>query len=235
MFTNNVSTHTTKTSDNLLVAVYGWMATALMLSAISAYATLASYSFFLFVHQNPLVFFGLLLLQIGLVVSLSAMLPRLSFATALGIFLTYAITIGISLSSIFMLYTTASIGTTFFTTATMFGFMAAYGHYTKSDLSEMGNILLMLLFGLIISTLFNIFLQNEIFDLVLSAVGVVIFSLLTAYDAQRIKLFMQQQGGNNPDQALTNKVTILAALMLYLDFLNLFIYLLRFMGKQRKN
>jgi uncharacterized protein len=235
MFTNDISTHATKTSGNLLAAVYGWMATALTLSAISAYATLSSYSFFVFVHQNPLVFFGLLLLQVGLVVSLSAMLPRLSFPAALGIFLTYAVTIGITMSSIFMLYTTASIATTFLTTAAMFGFMAAYGQYTKSDLSGMGNMLLMLLFGLVISMVLNMFFQNEIFDLALSAVGVVIFTLLTAYDVQRIKLFMQQQGGSNPDQASIHKITILAALTLYLDFLNLFIFLLRFMGKQRKN
>jgi FtsH-binding integral membrane protein len=236
MFSNNVSTHATKTGGNLLAAVYGWMATALMLSAISAYVTLSSYSFFVFVHQNPLLFFGLLLLQVGLVISLSAMLPKLSFPAALGIFLIYAITMGITLSSIFILYTAASIGTTFLTASAMFGFMAAYGQYTKSDLSNMGNILLMLLFGLIISTIVNIFFQNEVFDLALSAIGIVIFTLLTAYDAQRIKLFMQQQGADtDADQALINKTTILAALMLYLDFINLFMYLLRFMGKQRKD
>ncbi|HTM06678.1 MAG TPA: Bax inhibitor-1 family protein, partial [Patescibacteria group bacterium] len=93
-----------------------------------------------------------------------------------------------------------------------------------------------LLFGLIISTIVNIFFQNEVFDLALSAIGIVIFTLLTAYDAQRIKLFMQQQGADtDADQALINKTTILAALMLYLDFINLFMYLLRFMGKQRKD
>lgn len=232
MFNNNISAQSAKTTGNLLAAVYGWMATALTLSALSAYATLSSYSFFVFVHQNPLVFFGLFLLQIGLVVSLSAMLPKLSFPVALGIFLTYAVTIGITLSSIFLLYTATSIATTFLTTAGMFGFMAAYGHYTKSDLSSMGNILLMLLFGLIISMFLNMFLQNQVFDLIMSAVGVVIFTLLTAYDAQRIKVFMQQQS-NSLDQDMVHKTTILAALMLYLDFINLFVYLLRFMGKRK--
>lgn len=233
MFNNNVSLHSAKTSGNLLEAVYGWMAAALAISAISSYITLSSYSFFVFVHQNPMVLFAIFLLQIGLVVSLSSMLPRLSFVAALGIFFTYAASIGITLSSIFLLYTAGSIATTFLTTACMFGFMAAYGHYTKSDLSSMGNILLMLLFGLLISIVFNIFLQNEVLDLVMSAFGVVIFTLLTAYDAQRIKYFMQQQSRSN-DQEMAYKTTVVGALMLYLNFINLFIYLLRFMGKRKE-
>lgn len=233
MFNKNISTHPAKTSAHLLEAVYGWMAAGLTLSAISSYITLASPTFFIFIHQNPIVFFGLFFLQIGLVVSLSSMLHKLSFGAAISIFFAYAVSVGITLSSIFLLYTASSIATTFLTTAGMFGFMALYGHYTKSDLSSMGNTLLMLVFGMCISMLLNMFIQNQVFDLVISAVGVVVFTLLTAYDTQRIKLFMEQQSRNDTDD-MAYKTTILGALVLYLDFINLFIYLLRFMGKRKE-
>jgi uncharacterized protein len=216
--------------NSLLGMVYGWMSAALILTAITAYTVSHTPSIFVLFYKNPLLLFALFFVQIGLVVFLGSSISKLSFPAAISIFFIYASTVGISLSSLFLLYTGASIVSTFLTTAGMFGGMALYGIYTKADLSGMGSILFMMLFGMIIALFINMFIGNQVVDLFISAIGVVVFTLLTAYDSQKIKYLMQQ---NTSDASVAYKVTIIGALMLYLDFINLFLYILRFFGKRR--
>lgn len=134
------------------------------------------------------------------------------------------------LSVIFVAYTTSSIATTFFVTAGTFAAMAVIGTVTKTDLTKMGSILLMALIGIIIATVVNLFLHNETMDIVISGIGVLVFTGLTAYDAQKIKLMAEQAEEVNDS---TQKIAVLGALSLYLDFINLFLYLLRFMGNRK--
>ena len=149
---------------------------------------------------------------------------------AAALFILYAATLGVTLSSIFLVYTYTSIFATFLVTSVMFGAMAIYGYFTKADLSSMGSYLLMALVGLIIGGLVNMFLKNQTFQYMISAVGVLIFTLLTAYDVEKIKRMSQEMLGDRETMA---KISILGALMLYLDFVNLFLYLLQFMGRRR--
>jgi FtsH-binding integral membrane protein len=146
-------------------------------------------------------------------------------------FLLFSILNGVTLSAIFVVYTMSSIATTFFVTAGTFAAMAFIGYTTKKDLTKIGGILLMALIGLIIASVVNIFLKNSMMDIVISAIGVLIFVGLTAYDAQKIKEMMLDCGTEVND--FTQKLAVFGALSLYLDFINLFLYLLRFLGKQR--
>jgi len=215
---------------NLMYGVYGWMSCALTITAGIAYYVAATPKIFMFIHQNPGVLIMLFLAQLGLVIGLSAFLTRMTFTTALIMFLLYAASLGLTLSSIFYIYTEASIVSTFVTSAGMFGVMSVYGYITRSDLTSIGNMSVMILFGLIIGMVVNMFLRNPMVDLVLSGVGVVVFVLLTAYDTQKIKRLGQQMVASKETMA---KIAILGALTLYLDFINLFLFLLRFMGKRR--
>ncbi|QQR53845.1 Bax inhibitor-1/YccA family protein [bacterium] len=220
------------TPQQLLAAVYGWMSGGLLLSTIVAFLTASSPAVFLFLHKNPLVIFGLFFIQLGIGATLTTALPRLSFATTLGLFFLYAGSMGLTLSSLLIIYTAASLVSTFLTCAGMFGAMALYGHFTRADLSGIGSICIMFLWGLCLAMIVNLFLGNAIFELLISAVAVAIFTLFIAYDAQRIKYVMAQQMGF--DEQMAYKVTVLGAFCLYLDFINLFIHLLQFMGRRRE-
>ena len=215
---------------NLMYGVYGWMSCALTITAGIAYYVAATPKIFMFIHQNPGVLIMLFLAQIGLVIGLSIFLTRMAFVTALAMFLLYAASLGLTLSSIFYIYTESSIVSTFVTSAGMFGVMSLYGYLTRSDLTSIGNMSVMMLFGLIIGLVVNMFLRNPMVDLVLSGIGVIVFVLLTAYDTQKIKRLGQQMVASKETMA---KIAILGALTLYLDFINLFLFLLRFMGKRR--
>ena len=215
---------------NLMYGVYGWMSCALTITAGIAYYVAATPKIFMFIHQNPGVLIMLFLAQIGLVIGLSIFLARMTFTTALAMFLLYAASLGLTLSSIFYIYTESSIVSTFVTTAGMFGVMSIYGYLTRSDLTSIGNMSVMMLFGLIIGLVVNMFLRNPMVDLVLSGIGVVVFVLLTAYDTQKIKRLGQQMVAGKEAMA---KISILGALTLYLDFINIFLFLLRFMGRRR--
>lgn len=214
---------------NFMARVYGWMAGALAVTAVSAYWVAHTPQAITFVAQHLML---LLLVQVGIVIALSALLPRLSFIAAFALFTLYSLSMGVTLSTLFLVYTASSLGFTFIVTAGTFGAMAIYGYVTKSDLTSLGNILLMGLIGLILSSLVNMFWQNQKFDIVLSGIGVLIFTLFVAYDAQRIKHLGQEMLS---DRQAINKVALLGALVLYLDFVNLFLYLLRFLGKSRNN
>lgn len=215
---------------NLLYRVYAWMCLALGITAVTAYYVASSPSFINAIFGNPVITVVLLVAQLGLVLLLSLLINRISFATAVGLFLLYAISLGLTLSAIFLVYTYSSIFSTFLVASGMFGAMAIYGYFTKSDLSSMGSFLFMALIGLILGGIVNMFFKSEAFNYVLSAIGVIVFTLLTAYDMQKIK---QMASGLYEDSASMAKASIMGALMLYLDFVNLFLFLLQIMGRRR--
>lgn len=216
--------------SSFMAGVYGWMSCALALTAGAAYYIASSPAIFTYIYTHSAILIGLLIFQLGLVIAIGALINRISFIAALVMFLLYAITLGVTLSSVFYVYTEASILSTFLTTMLMFASMSLYGYLTKADLTSMGSMSMMALIGLIIGMVVNMFLQSEKFDYILSGIGVVVFVLLTAYDTQKIKQIARPM---LVDQQLIEKVTLLCALTLYLDFVNLFLYLLRFMGKRR--
>lgn len=214
----------------LMRKVYLWMTLALMLTGVSAYYVATSPSLLLAIFSSKLVFFGLMGAELGLVFWISSRIQSLSLATASILFCIYAILNGVTMSAIFLVYTAASIATTFFITAGTFAVMALIGTITKTDLSKMGNILLMALIGIIIASVVNIFLGNPMLHIIISALGVLIFTGLTAYDAQKIRGMLINCNEVNDS---TQKLAVIGALNLYLDFINLFIYLLRFFGDRK--
>lgn len=216
---------------SIFYAVYAWMAVALAITASIAYYVGTTPTVYAYLMENNWVVFGLIIAQFALVIGLVAFLNRMNTVTAMIMFIAYAILMGITLSSIFLVYTTASIATTFFVTAGMFGGMALYGYFTKTDLSSIGSIAIMMLFGLILGGLVNLFLRSPMMQMILSGVGVIVFSLLIAFDTQKIK---QLSKSLLADQETTTKIAIVCALTLYLDFVNLFLYLLTFFGKKKE-
>ncbi len=225
---HDTSVHFART--NLLPRVYGLMCGALLLSAVTAFAVATSPSIMTYLVSHTWVFYVLLFAQLGLVIGLSAMVNRMRASTALAMFIMYSLLTGITFSSLFVVFQLGSLALTFAITAGMFGTMALYGYFTKSDLSGMGNLLLMALVGLIIAGIVNIFLRNPMFNLVMSGIGVVIFCLLTAYDVQKIKALSYAI----VDEETSKKIAVIGALTLYLDFINLFLYLLSFTGQRRQ-
>lgn len=218
-----------RVAKNLLYKVYGLMAIALTITAAVAYYVAHQPVLLQKLLSNSWIVFGLFLLQLVLVIILSAAILRLSFSTAVFLLILYSFLMGITFSTIFIMYTMQSIYTAFFVTAGMFGCMALYGYFTKSDLTNMGKYSIMALFGLIIGFLVNMFLKNGTVDYILTLAGVVIFTLLTAYDVQKIKkmgMYLMGQG------EMENKIAVLGALTLYLDFINLFLMLLNLFGRR---
>jgi FtsH-binding integral membrane protein len=234
MFIQN-STYT-NTVGQFMHKVYALMCIGLLTTACTAYFLFAQEQLLIGLLEAPFLMYGLFFAQIGLVIFLASAINRISYVTAAVTFFAYSVLVGITLTPIFLIYTMSSIGVTFGITAGMFGSMALYGYYTNTDLSKLGSILLMGLYGLIIAMLVNLYFQSSQMEYIISFVGVVVFTLLTAYDVQKIKLIASQME-YDPSVDMgerTNKVAILGALTLYLDFLNLFLYLLRFMGKKRR-
>lgn len=214
----------------LMRKVYVWMTLALVLTGITAFGVASSPSLMMTIFQTPAIMWGLIIAELAIVIAISAAINRLSLMTATLLFVLYSVLNGATFSLIFAVYTMSSIANVFFITAGTFGVMAAYGYFTKRDLSSWGRLLLMALIGLIIATLVNVFLvKSSGFDLILSYAGVLIFVGLTAYDTQKIKqmLAMQTDMGEG-----AQKVALLGALSLYLDFINLFLYLLRIFGRR---
>ncbi|HLJ31279.1 MAG TPA: Bax inhibitor-1/YccA family protein [Candidatus Babeliales bacterium] len=216
--------------SSFMAGVYGWMSCALALTAGAAYYVASTPSIFMYLYTHSALIVGLFIFQIGLVIALSGFINRMSFVTALVLFLLYAASLGVTLSSIFFVYTQSSILSTFLTTALTFGAMSLYGYFTKADLTSIGTMSLMVLVGLVIGMFVNMFLKSEQFDYILSGIGVVVFTLLTAYDTQKIKEIGRHMLA---DREAAGKVTLIGALALYLDFVNLFLFLLRFMGQRR--
>lgn len=215
---------------SVMVRVYGWMTLGLALTAAAAFLTLTNDRLLETIVTNTWVFIGLMVIELLLVLVLSARLAQLTVNGARLAFVAYSALNGVTLSFLLLIYTEQSVFQVFALTAGLFGVMALYGYVTKTDLTRWGNLLFMALLGLIVATVINLFLRNSMFDLVLSGIGVLIFVGLTAYDSQRIK---QMAATVDPESAMGQKVAIIGALRLYLDFINLFLRLLRLFGKRR--
>ncbi len=229
---NTSSVALPKTVENVLLrTVYNWMALGLFISAITAYVTTQSEWMLNIIFGNSYMFYILIFAELGLVIAISGAINKLSASTASGLFLLYSFLNGLTLSAILLVYTASSVFQVFLITALMFGAMSAYGYFTKSDLSSWGRYLFMGLIGIIIASVVNIFLANSTMDWLISFVGVIIFTGLTAYDTQKIKRMGEELIGADGERI--GKVAILGALALYLDFINLFLMLLRFFGQRR--
>ena len=213
----------------LMRKVYVWMTLALVITGVTAYGVATSPGLMMAIATNKLLFWGLIIAEFGLVVAISAAINKLSLTTATLLFVLYSVINGATLSFIFAIYTMSSIARVFFITAGTFAVMAVIGYTTKKDLTSMGKILFMALIGIIIATIVNIFLKSTGLQMIVSYLGVLIFVGLTAYDSQKIKqmLLMAPDAGEG-----AQKIALLGALSLYLDFVNLFIYLLRIFGRR---
>ncbi len=217
-------------STIFLAKVFNWMAIGLGVTGVVAFFT-ASTGLAATIIGSPL-FFILILAELGLVFYLSARVEKIQASTASSLFIGYSVLNGLTLSVIFLAYTSSSIAATFFITAGMFGAMAVYGLVTKKDLSGWGSFLFMGLVGIIIASIVNIFLQSSGMYWIISMLGVFIFTGLTAYDVQKIKRIGEGTIMNQGEEAIS-KGSIMGALTLYLDFINLFLMLLRFFGGSR--
>jgi hypothetical protein len=215
----------------LMRNMYAWMAIALVITGFTAFAVANSYSLIYAIATNSILFYGLIFAELGLVYFLSSRIFRMSFATAGLLFAVYSIINGVTLSLIFLIYNIGSIVSTFFITAGTFGAMAVVGSFLKKDLSFIGRFALMALIGLIIAGVVNIFMRSEGFSFIISIVGVLVFTALTAYDAQKMKNLIAENGYEVNEN--TQKLALIGALELYLDFVNLFLYLLRLLGSRR--
>ena len=208
--------------------VYGKMTLGLLATAIVSFLMLSSEAAMSLLFSSRFVMWGLILAELGLVFFLSARIDKLSTGTATAMFYLYSVLTGASITPIFLIYTEASIATTFAITSVTFGAMTLFGYVTRQDLSRIGSLLFMALIGLIVCIVVNLFLHSSTFDLLISIAGVFIFVGLTAWDTQRIKHLCAQT-----DPSMMGKVATMGALSLYLDFINLFLYLLRFFGVSR--
>jgi len=209
--------------------VYVKMFLALLVTAlVSLGINILGSGFMVFIASNPLVYIGLFVIELIMVIYLSARIDRMSALRATSLFYLYAIINGIVLSIIFAIYTPVSIFKTFLITAGTFGAMSVYGYFTSSDLTKFGTFLRMALIGLLICLVVSYFWANSTLEWIISAAGVVIFTGLTAYDTQKIRNLSERV-----PYATNSKIATLGALSLYLDFINLFLYLLRFFGSSR--
>lgn len=213
----------------LMRKVYVWMTMALAITGICAYGVATSPNIMQIIYGNSMTIWVLFIVELGLVFYTTARIQKLSLTTATTLFIIYSALNGVTLSGIFMVYSMTSIAKVFFITAGTFAAMALYGYFTKTDLSKIGNILFMALIGLIIATVVNLFLKSAMFDLILCYIGVGIFVGLTAWDSQKIKHMLAMQVDMSEN---AQKIALMGALSLYLDFINLFLYLLRIFGNR---
>lgn len=210
--------------------VYNWMALALFITGLIAYFTASTPQILNMIIGSQILFFGLIIAELLLVIYLSRAINKLSQNAATGLFLLYSALNGLTMSVIFIAYTSSSIATTFYVTAGTFAAMSFYGYTTKKDLTSIGNMAIMALIGIIIASIVNMFLKNEMMYWIISYLGVAIFVGLTAYDTQKIKE-LGSRGFVNEESM--EKMSIMGALTLYLDFINLFLFLLRILGNRR--
>ena len=213
----------------LMRKVYTWMTLALLITGVTAFGVASSPTLFMSLSK---MMWGLIIAELALVFILSGAINRLSLGTATLMFIGYSVLNGAMLSSIFYVFDPLVITKVFFITAGTFGVMAFYGYTTKKDLTSMGKILFMALIGLVIATVVNMFLKSPGFDYILSYIGLAIFIGLTAWDSQKIKEMLQTQYDMSEG---AQKLALLGALTLYLDFINLFLYLLRIFGGSNKD
>jgi FtsH-binding integral membrane protein len=211
-----------------LRSVYGWMFAGLAITALVAFAVAQSPALVVGIARNPFAYWGLMIAQLGLVIVLSARVEKMASSTAAMLFIAYSALTGVTFSFILLAYTGASIATTFLVCAGMFGALALYGTTTSRSLAGWGQFLFMGLVGVVLASIVGMFWQNDGLQFVLGFIGVIVFTGLTAYDAQRLKqMALMTSAGQMGSHA------IVGALALYLDFINLFLMLLRFLGNRR--
>jgi len=213
-----------------ITKVYNWMALALFITGLVSYFVASSPEMLNIIVGSKLVFYGILIAELLLVIYLTRSIQKLSQNMVIAGFLIYAVLNGLTMSIIFLIYTSNSIATTFYVTAGTFGAMSLYGYYTKKDLTSLGNMAMMALIGIIIASIVNMFLQNDMMYWIITYLGVAVFVALTAYDTQKLKE-LGSKGFVN-DESM-EKTSILGALTLYLDFINLFLFLLRIFGSRK--
>ena len=213
-----------------MTRVFGWMTLALTVTALTALFVASTPALVNIFLANRFVFYGLLIGEVLMVMGLVGMINRMSSVAATAAFVAYSVMNGLTLSVIFFAFTTSSIALSFFITAGTFAFMTAYGYFTKNDLTSVGNLSMMALIGVIIASVANWFVQSETLYWIISYAGVFIFIGLTAYDAQKIK---QQALVMGDDSETVQKGAIMGALTLYLDFINLFLFILRIFGGRK--
>lgn len=217
--------------SKLMRSVYLWMTFALIITGLTAATVAFSPAMLSMLFSSKITFYGLIIAELAVVIILSARIQKLSFTTATLMFILYSILTGATLSVIFLAYQLDSIVTTFFVTAGTFGSMTLIGYTTKKDLSKMGTYLLMTLIGLVIATLVNMFLANSTLDWIITYVGVLLFIGLTAYDTQKIKQMLREYGTEINENS--QKMALMGSLTLYLDFINLFLYLLKILSNRK--
>jgi len=218
-------------TNRLLRSVYNWMMIGLMVSGLTAFYASHIPAVEKILFGNPFMIWILLFVELGLVFAISAGMNKMTSGMAQKLFLLFSFVDGLTLSFIFLAYTETSIASTFFIASAMFGVMSLYGYFTDKDLTSWGSILFIGLIGLIIAMVVNFFLKSSEMTWIISAIGVIVFVGLTAYDTQKIKLMgeqIQDETGDEPE-----KVAVIGALALYLDFINLFLMLLQFLGNRR--
>lgn len=213
-----------------VVKVYGWMMAGLMVTGVTSLLILYTPGLLDLIFSSRWVYIGLFVAQLGLVVYLSARIEKMSAATATMVFIGYSALTGLTLSVIFLVYTAASLATTFFVTAGTFGLMSAYGYVTRRDLTGFGSFLMMGLIGMVLASVVNMFFSNSMVYWITTYIGIFIFVGLTAYDTQKIK---QMSGLALEGGEIEQKGAIMGALRLYLDFINLFLLLLRLLGNRK--
>jgi FtsH-binding integral membrane protein len=218
--------------NDFIRSVYNWMAISLGLTGIVAYYVSNNESLMRLIFKNQLLFFGLIIGELVLVFSLAGRAHKMQATTATGLFILYAALNGVTLSAIFLIYTRSSITSTFFISAATFVACSIYGMTTKRDLTSLGGFLTMGLIGIIIASVVNLFVQSSGMSMIISYIGVLVFVGLTAYDTQKLKnMALSQPDGL--EAGVIRKGAILGALSLYLDFINLFLMLLRILGSNR--
>lgn len=229
---SQLSSSASRTLSVFMSQVYLWMMIGITISGVTAFAIAANPVLMQYIVQNRIIFYGLILFQLAAVVVLSAWVQKLSFSLASLLYVLYAALVGATFSVLFMVYTLSSISAAFFTTAFSFAGLSVFGYVTKRDLGPVGSFCMMGLFGMIGIMLISLFfpsIMNTSMQLTISTIGVIVFAGLTAYDTQRIKALQFQM--TNSEQA--KKGAIYGALILYLDFINLFLSILRLMGNRR--
>lgn len=225
-----VAISTGRVETRFLTRVYGWMAGGLVATALMAWVTLSTPALLQLIFGNRFVFYGLLIGELALVAWLSGLVGRMSASTAAIVFVAYSALNGLTLASVFLVYTSGSIVSTFVVTAGTFGAMSVYGLVTSRSLDGLGSFAFMGLIGVILASVVNLFLRNSMLEFVISCVGVIVFVGLTAYDTRKLKLMAARVDADSEEG---QKGAIQGALALYLDFVNLFLMLLRLVGSRR--
>jgi len=218
----------TRIINTYIQKVYLWMFVGLVITSVTAYFVSQDPDLYNVILGNDIVFYGLLIAQFIAAITIVAFIKRIPDNLAEITFAVYCFLTGLTLSIIFLAFSITSIAYVILITAAMFGFMSIYGYITKTDLTSVGNIATMALFGIVLALIVNLFIGNSVLDTILSIIGVIIFSALTAYDTQNIKNTLFGEGD-------IIKKEILGALNLYLDFVNLFLDLIKLLGKRREN